>query len=258
MEERDLPPPPTSDTNPKNLPPTQNNAQPSSESSRPNFQSGTYVVQIPKDQIYRIPPPEHALIVEQHRNLPKDKSSSRSRLICIFFLVIVIVVILCIIGGITSIFVKHKKPKFDIEGVVTKYTPHQKHPEYDIKLKAKNPNDQTSFSYDQDGDASLSFKGKEIAQGKCPSFDQGTKKSNDFKMILKSTNIVLPKEIEKSLKGKDSKATISLSLSLNAHLKLKVWGLNRGEKKVVVRCNLKLNILPKNTQIISQECQTNW
>lgn len=258
MEERDPPPPPASDSDPKNLPPVQNNSQPSSKSSKPDFQSGTYVVQIPKDQIYRVPPPEHALIVEQHRNLPKNKNSSRSHLVCIFFPIIVTVVILCIIGGITSILVKHKKPKFNVEGVLTKSTPLQKHPEYDITLKAKNPNDQTSFSYDQEGDASLSFKGKEIAKGKYPCFDQGTKKSNDFKMILKSTNIVLPKEIEKSLKGKDSKATISLSLTLNAHLKLKVWGLNRGEKKVIVGCNLKLNRLAKNTRIISQQCQTNW
>lgn len=50
---------------------------PPSVSSRPAFHSGTYVVQVPKDQIYRVPPPENALMVaERTRNQDKQRRSS--------------------------------------------------------------------------------------------------------------------------------------------------------------------------------------
>ncbi|KAI3460017.1 hypothetical protein Pfo_016680 [Paulownia fortunei] len=47
------------------------------ESSQPTFHSGTYVVQVPKDQIYRVPPPENAFMLEErNRKQNKQKRSS--------------------------------------------------------------------------------------------------------------------------------------------------------------------------------------
>lgn len=44
----------------------------------PAFMSGTYVVQIPKDKIYRVPPPENALIAERHRNNRGNNNNNNS------------------------------------------------------------------------------------------------------------------------------------------------------------------------------------
>ncbi|KAF7140975.1 hypothetical protein RHSIM_Rhsim06G0084300 [Rhododendron simsii] len=43
------------------------------ESSDLGPRSGTYVVQVPKDQIYRFPTPKHALIAERHCKQPQGK-----------------------------------------------------------------------------------------------------------------------------------------------------------------------------------------
>ncbi|KAL9144086.1 hypothetical protein ABFS82_14G274700 [Erythranthe guttata] len=50
-------------------------------SSRAVFHSGTYVVQVPKDQIYRVPPPENAIMLEQ-RNLKNQDKQKRSSCCC--------------------------------------------------------------------------------------------------------------------------------------------------------------------------------
>ncbi|KAK2659702.1 hypothetical protein Ddye_006235, partial [Dipteronia dyeriana] len=59
MEERVPPPPgvpnPNSPHQPSSLYPT-----------TPAFRPGTFIVRVPKDQIYRVPPPENALIIERH------------------------------------------------------------------------------------------------------------------------------------------------------------------------------------------------
>ncbi|KAL3830446.1 hypothetical protein ACJIZ3_019248 [Penstemon smallii] len=46
-------------------------------SSQPLFNSRTYVVQVPKDQIYRTPPPEHVLMINErrHHNRNQQKKS---------------------------------------------------------------------------------------------------------------------------------------------------------------------------------------
>ncbi|KAL6578320.1 hypothetical protein OROMI_010648 [Orobanche minor] len=64
---------------------------PPPESSRkPVFTPGTYVVQVPKDQIYRVPPPENASMLEQRINGGHNKRGqccfSRCCNSCIFML----------------------------------------------------------------------------------------------------------------------------------------------------------------------------
>lgn len=60
----------------RNGSPTQDDDDPLPVSSQPAVQPATYVVQVPKDQIYRVPPPEHAFILaERHANQKKQKGS---------------------------------------------------------------------------------------------------------------------------------------------------------------------------------------
>ncbi|KAL0368813.1 UNVERIFIED_CONTAM: hypothetical protein Scaly_1100200 [Sesamum calycinum] len=54
---------------------TAENDQPQPQLPEPTFHPRTYVVQILKDQIYRVPPPENAHMLEERtRNPPKKKS----------------------------------------------------------------------------------------------------------------------------------------------------------------------------------------
>ncbi|KZV28917.1 hypothetical protein F511_13712 [Dorcoceras hygrometricum] len=60
----------------RNSLPTPDDDDPLPVSSQPAIQPATYVVQVPKDQIYRVPPPEHALMLaERHANQKKQKGS---------------------------------------------------------------------------------------------------------------------------------------------------------------------------------------
>ncbi|KAK4434185.1 NDR1/HIN1-like protein 13 [Sesamum alatum] len=68
------------------------NDEPLPQSSSPTFHPGpaTYVVQIPKDQIYRVPPPENAHMLEERtRNPPKKKRSSCCLCSCFSSLVMI-------------------------------------------------------------------------------------------------------------------------------------------------------------------------
>lgn len=59
------------------------------------FRSGTYVVQIPKDQIYRFPPPENALHAQQRDpDINQKKRACMSCGLCFALLAAILVILL--------------------------------------------------------------------------------------------------------------------------------------------------------------------
>lgn len=69
-----------------------------------SFPSGTYVVQVPKDQIYRVPPTHNSRIADLHKNRPppSGKGSGCCKcFLCLFLLVLIILIVLGIIVGIS-------------------------------------------------------------------------------------------------------------------------------------------------------------
>ncbi|RVW56261.1 NDR1/HIN1-like protein 13 [Vitis vinifera] len=220
------------------------------------FRSGTYVVQVPKDQIYRVPPPENALIAERHRSPAQKKKSYRSRCFILCILICIIAVIVAIAAAVSSRVLHPKSPIFHIQHLVVTKSSHSR-PQYKITLKAKNPNSHTGITYEAGGHVSLSFKNHEIADGDCPTFSQGQKDSTVFVVPLSGSKSALPKEIERSIKSQNSTAhtSLSLSLSMDYPIKRRVWLFKRG-KRLAVLCNVTVDTLAKGTRVLSQECHS--
>ncbi|XP_055826397.1 NDR1/HIN1-like protein 13 [Solanum dulcamara] len=234
-----------------------------SNTQLPHFTSGTYIVQVPKDQIYRVPRPENALIIENHRNrINQQGGSSRSsccsrRYICVVVTLVVVGIIIGLVIGLTKLLTKHDDPQFNVKQVIVKKlqkNQHDKRPhyEYDITIEAKNPNQMSriSYSYKGNGDISLYFKKKKIARGDFPNLDQYPKSSTDFDVILGNEEIdKLPEEVERSMNSTNSKnQRLSLSLSMDVPIEFKVWGISSKCKNIRVSCSLIVNSLTKNSQ----------
>ncbi|TKY60294.1 hypothetical protein E2542_SST17390 [Spatholobus suberectus] len=135
----------------------------------------TYIVQFPKDQVYRVPPPENALIVEQYRNPTTEKKRRRCCCFCSrrFLLTLAIIVVAVVaIAGITLatlFFVfKPKAPGFTVSHVAVRGN---KNSEYEVSLRVKNPNGRLGIGY-ENGDVSLLFRETKAATGKFPTLKQ--------------------------------------------------------------------------------------
>ncbi|PNY08438.1 late embryogenesis abundant hydroxyproline-rich glycoprotein [Trifolium pratense] len=97
MEERASPPPAP--------PPQDSNSKP----QLPTISPGTYVVRVPKDQIYRVPPPENARIAEQHRSAPRRETNG-THCCCIAFIVFFLAVAILIGGVLGGLFFMAQQP----------------------------------------------------------------------------------------------------------------------------------------------------
>ncbi|KAL5777153.1 hypothetical protein ACOSP7_010079 [Xanthoceras sorbifolium] len=76
-------------------PPDSSHHPPSLDPTTPAFRPGTFIVRVPKGQIYRVPPPENALIVESHNTV-----NNKGRPCCSWFCCVLIIVILVLAVGL--------------------------------------------------------------------------------------------------------------------------------------------------------------
>ncbi|KAM1119808.1 hypothetical protein ACFX2B_043346 [Malus domestica] len=224
------------------------------------FRSGTYIVQVPKDQNYHVPPLENAHIFERHQ----DPSRKRKRplccnLYCIGIIAFIVLLVVMLVRIFSIMFANSENPIFSIERVVV----HSKSnglPDYSVTLRVQNPNSRLAIVYNG-GDTSLHFRQKTIANGKYPSLTQGVGKSEEVTIVIHGANVILPKEIKKSLGVSESssntkKVQVSLSLNMNIPARLSIGTLKSRSMKFHVTCDITVDKLSKRTKVLRQECKT--
>ncbi|XP_026395842.1 NDR1/HIN1-like protein 13 [Papaver somniferum] len=202
----------------------------------------TYIVQVPKTQIYRVPPPENALIIERHLK-PENQENPRCSFLFWFF--IIIGVILVVLGATVAVIyftVRPQEPIYLVDKVVVQNqdsSPHR--PQYHITLRSRNPNERMGISYQDGGSATLSYKQSQIAKGNPPSLYQDNKETKNIRIDLKSLHIVLPHEVLKSMKETTPKANarIALMLRVNVPMTMKIAFIRSWDLNMEITCNFR-------------------
>ncbi|KAK3423603.1 hypothetical protein EUGRSUZ_F00299 [Eucalyptus grandis] len=230
---------------------------------REGFPRGTYVVQVPKDQVYRIPPPENAMIVKRYRTpIAKSKRSCCCCccILCLLLIFIAVLIVLGVLVSISSIFIKTEDPVFCIDHFLVKNTPRSSQGnvehEFDIRTRAKNPNGRSGILFKEGGKSSLLFDQKEVAAGTFPTFYQSKKNTTTSQLILHDSSDGSSKEIEESMKGTKSKPNLALSLAIKVPARMTVGLFRKQDVNIVVSCNFEVDTLVKGTRILSQQCRT--
>lgn len=216
----------------------------------------TYIVQVPKDQIYRVPPPENAALVERYRNLGIKSTNRSPVLTCLGWLcasILTFIVLCLIIVVVFIVTVRPAKPRFTMDQVRIK-NPTNGRPEYDFTMSVHNPSGSMSYLYEMDGTAILSYHGVNIAKGKTPALDQDSKNTSKVKIVMKGLKMVVPKQINKALKG--SKDNVALKLDLEIGVSAKAWGLDLNGLHITVSCDVTSKGLVKEPGIKMQSCET--
>ncbi|XP_060185739.1 NDR1/HIN1-like protein 13 [Lycium barbarum] len=227
----------------------------------------TYVVQIPRDQVYRVPPPENAKIVEEHRQPTSQKKRKCTCCCMVLAALLVIGIMIGIIVLIVHMLYAPKCPEFSIANVHFKNvtlpqnghqknkSPPQTHPQFEIDLKIVNVNERmdVAFGKGNNGKATLTFKKHEIGQGKYPSISQKPKDSTNSHFNLGVGK--LPGDIAKSLD--DDKKPIPLTLSIQAPMEITSWAKNL-KKDMTVTCDFDVESVKNKSKIKSEDCTTNF
>uniref|UniRef100_A0A803KLX4 Late embryogenesis abundant protein LEA-2 subgroup domain-containing protein n=2 Tax=Chenopodium quinoa TaxID=63459 RepID=A0A803KLX4_CHEQI len=235
---------------------------PSTKQENSNQQPhSTYIIQVPKDQIYRVPPPENAGIVEKYRNPVQNNQSGRRRR-CAYWCLSIFLVVAFIVSVIVCVHhftLSPKNPDFSIKRVIIKNPPPSSKknasPKLQVSLETTNPNSVNDIGYGQ-GNATLVYKGKAIGHGSYPALvNEGSGKSDSVDVVLAvSSKGGLPKElVSQSHNNKNRKKPLPFNLLFNIPLKLKTWLFTK-KIDVKVGCKFEVSSVGEKIKILSQKC----
>lgn len=229
--------------------------------------SDTIVVQIPKDQVYRVPPPENATIVENRT--PKDNVQSKRKMgrRCCWTLLVILIfgIIIGIIIAIIHMLYIPKCPKFSVASVHFKNVTdpnnrdqgqRNQHPKFEFGLKVNNVNERMDVSFG-DGKTNFVYKKYDIGQGKYPSNSQKGLGTNNIHLNLDvGSNGKLPSDLLKALEDENKKIVI-MSLIIHVPMEIKSWVKNLN-KDLTITCDFDVEDLTKKSKIMPNECITDF
>ncbi|TYH80920.1 hypothetical protein ES332_D03G165500v1 [Gossypium tomentosum] len=205
----DSPPSSGEHSNPKPAPPS---------SDKPIPQPGTYVVQIPKDQVYRVPPPENA---RRYAHLSKP-------------------------------------PNYSVESVAIKgfnlTSPSPLSPEFDVTVRADNGNDKIGIYYEKGSSVNVYYQDVNLSNGALPVFYQPTNNVTLFKTALKGSGIELTAASLRSISNDQNKGTVPFTLKLRAPVKIKAGSVKTWKITVKVTCKITVDKLTAASKIVSKDC----
>ncbi|CAH9131411.1 unnamed protein product [Cuscuta epithymum] len=220
----------------------------------------TYVVQIPRDQVYRVPPPENSKIVESYRGRSQNKDTGHLRRCFSGFVAPLLLLVISVAAFVATVDFLYavKSPKFSVARV--DYQP--KNSTLAITLRVENGNERSTASLGSGGKWSLLFKTHTVATGRFPipapsvSLEPGGRKDVDLNAPVGGK---LSGGLQRELV--DGKAPKSMTLKVSG-VAVEVWSWAKGTKKkegTIITCDFKVDSLTKKTKLLlSQQCRTTF
>jgi len=222
---------------------------------------GTYVIKIPKDIVHRVPPPENARRYEQYTH-KKHRRNRHCCCLCWFIgIIFILIALLGIAAGIFYLVFRPKAPNYTIENITIRginiTSPSSTtgiSPEFDVIVKADNPNDKIGISYEKDSSAEIFYKDMRLCNGILPAFYQTSNNVTMFKTMLKGNGIKMSSEDQITLVKAQTKREVPLIVKLRAPVKIKVGSVKTWKITVKVDCDLMVDKLTANAKIVSRNC----
>lgn len=270
---RDSPPP---------QPPVSANDETSSESSEPMLTlatrpnpcpdkpvppPGTYVIHIPKDQVYRVPPPENA---NRYQALTrKSKARRRPCCRCLCWSLGILAFLLALLAVSAAIFylvVKPRSPNYSVDAIsvsglnltaanaAASTASLKVSPEFDVTVRADNPNDKIGIYYEPKSSVEIYYDDVLLCNGSVPSFYQPSNNVTVFETALKGSDVVLTSTVKNSLLQAQSQGKVPLLLTVRAPVKIKVGSVKSWTITVKVDCDITVDSLTANAKIFSKDC----
>ncbi|XP_047965988.1 NDR1/HIN1-like protein 13 [Salvia hispanica] len=232
----------------------------------------TYVVQFPLDNVCRVPPADHARIVEEHTRKTALKLSQprRRRFRCSLALPLFLIVSVLTLAAFTarSTLYRPLTPSFYVtyiraynltnnlifnsnsdSGSNSTRPP----PEFRVGIRAGNRNPWLTMHYIGGGAASLEFKEKWIARGRAPAtINENDEGNANFTVCLAGNGTAaLPNAVKERL-GSESEKYMELAMDLTVEMR----SLLRNEELILqIFCDFKVrHSLAKNAKISWQSC----
>ncbi|KAH6765990.1 hypothetical protein C2S52_016973 [Perilla frutescens var. hirtella] len=253
-----LTPPPPSSSSAKDF--GEHPVPPNPPPSKPVPPPATYVVQIPREQILRYPPPENARRFQAltRRGKRGGGGGCRRCCCCTLCLLVFLVVAAAISAGVLYLVFRFKAPKYAvtklaIKGMnLTSAAPIS--PEFDVTIRAENPNGKVGIYYLKGSAVNVFYNDVKLSNGVLPAFYQPKKNVTVLQTAVTGSGVILGRAVEASLINGQNQGRIPFVVKTKVPVKIKVGSVNTWEITVKVKCDVVVDALSEKAKIISNDC----
>ncbi|XP_057953755.1 NDR1/HIN1-like protein 13 [Malania oleifera] len=248
----------SSTTSSQEHPVPRNPVQPSTDKPLPA--SGTYVIQVPKDQVYRYPPPENARRLDSYSRLKPRRNCCCRCLCCTFGVFFLLILLLAVAAGVFYLVVRPELPKYSLDNIsITGFNLSATaattdiSPVIDLSVRAENPNDKISIYYEDGSSVTVLYSDMNLCDGVLPTFHQPTNNVTVFQTALRGSNI-LSSAVRSSMIADQKQGKVNLMVKLDAPVKIKVGAVKTWKITVRVSCDVTVDKLTAKSKILSKDC----
>ncbi|XP_062197757.1 NDR1/HIN1-like protein 13 [Phragmites australis] len=225
---------------------------------------GTYIVQVPKDLILRVPPPDRA---RRYRKLvARPTRRRRLRRACCFSCAAILLLILlaaAFVGAVYLIF-QPRAPSFSVASIsirgldnLTLSSSSTLSPELDAGVRADNgANKQVGIDYRGGSEVAVSYSGVRLASGDWPAFYQAPRNVTVFPAALRGQGVSFTEEQRKQLAAEQAAGAVPLTVEARVPVRLRfgkvlwTWTVD-----VKASCDVTVDRLAGNAAAANRGCR---
>ncbi|KAL8152232.1 hypothetical protein V2J09_009992 [Rumex salicifolius] len=222
--------------------------------------SGTYVIQVPKDQIYRVPPPENAHKYKLYTARQNRRGGCRR---CCCFTLGILILLIALLAGAVGVFylIYHPKaPSFSVDRVsvngvnITSVNSDTISPVFNVTVRAENGNGKIGFYYEQGSSITVNYYKVRLCEGAFPAFYQPPKNTTVFSTKLAGGDIVLSSSDRDKLAGEQKKERVPLKMTVELPVRVRVGSLKTWKLTAKAKCTVALSGLTAKAKVVSKDC----
>lgn len=219
---------------------------------------GTYVIQLPKDQIFSYPPPENATNF-RHLSSRKPRRSCCRLCVCYtIFILFLIIAAAAISAGVLYLIFRPKAPKYTVLDVAIRglnlTSASAMSPVFDVSIRAENPNKKIGIYYLSGSEVEVSYSDIILSNGALPAFYQPSRNVTVFQTALEGSDVVLSNNVRLAMANEQRKGNVPFRLNVKAPVKIKVGSVKTWKITVKVKCDVAVNALSQQSKIVSKDC----
>lgn len=221
--------------------------------------SGTYVIQVPKDQIYKVPPPENAHKYKLYTAQRKNRGTCRRCCCATLGLLILLIALLAAGVGIFYLLYHPKAPSFSVEKVsvqginITSDT-ESISPVFNVTIRAENPNGKIGFYYETGSSVTVQYNDVTLCEGPLAVFYQPPKNTTLFSTELSGGDIVLSSTDKDKLAAQQKKENVPLKMTVELPVKVRIGSLKTWKLTGKANCAVALSGLTAKAKVVSKDC----
>ncbi|KAL6518690.1 hypothetical protein OROHE_017740 [Orobanche hederae] len=233
----------------------QNPKAPNPPPSNPVHPPATYVVQLPREQILRYPPPENATKFKALTSR-KKRWSCRRRCCCFGFCILFLLIAA---AAVLYLVLDFQLPNYMVTDIsikqmnLTSATPLS--PKFDVSIRTENPNGKVGVYYLKDSAVNVFHGGFGLSGGVLPVFYQPKRNVTVMRTALTVYDGgVLSGAVKTALRNAQNGRKMLLAVNVDAPVCFKVGSAKTWEMTVKVRCDVVVDALNEKAKIVSKDC----